>query len=188
MFSNQALYRYTEVQLVHELHKKRVISQMLISQRDDHKQNFTRTRNLADSLAAVTEATAPLSAFGPSLLRFYAVESGLKYLLNRVEKVPFSYEIADLNVAPDSTAGFPAKIEKYSHNLPRMLSRLKVSAGSVPIPPGPFKVTQGYNGGQAFELSGAHEAWRYGLQTDPGDQAQLEKFLTDAISYIEAEI
>jgi hypothetical protein len=162
---------------------------MLISQRDDHKQNFTRTRDLADSLAAVvTDATAPLSAFGPSLLRFYAVESGLKYLLNRVEKVPFSYEVDDLNLPPDSTAGFPGKIEKYSHNLPRMLSRLKVSAGSVSVPSGPFKVTQGYNGGQTFNLNGAHEAWRYGLLTDSNDQAQLEKFLSDAISYIEAEI
>ena len=165
-----------------------VISRMLISQRDDHKQNFSRTRDLADALAAVTDTTVSLSAFGPSLLRFYAVESGLKYLLNRVEKVPFSYEVDELNIAPDSTAGFPTKIERYSHNLPRMLSRLKVSAASVPVPAGPFKVTQGYNGGQQFDLSGAHEAWRYGLQTDPGDQALLEAFLSHAISYIEAEI
>lgn len=161
---------------------------MLISQRDDHKRNFSRTRNLADALAAATGTTVPLSTFGPSLLRFYAVESGLKYLLSRVEKVPFSYEVDELNIAPDSTAGFPARIEKYSHNLPRMLSRLKVSAASVPVPTGPFKVTQGYNGGQQFEVSGAHEAWRYGLQTDPGDQALLETFLSHAISYIEAEI
>ncbi|ROJ32288.1 hypothetical protein BFD15_09130 [Morganella morganii] len=161
---------------------------MLISQRGDHKQNFTRTRNLADSLATVTDTTVPLSTFGPSLLRFYAVESGLKYLLNRIEKVPFSYEVDELNIAPDSTNGFPTKIEKYSHNLPRMLRRLKVSAASIYVPSGPFKVTQGYNGGQNFELSGAHEAWRYGLQTDPHDQALLEQFLMDTISYIEAEI
>ncbi|HIE0910650.1 TPA: hypothetical protein ACXJOV_001641 [Serratia marcescens] len=173
---------------MHELNKKWVISRMLISQRDDHKQNFTRTRDLADSLAAVTGTSAPLSAFGPSLLRFYAVESGLKYLLNRVEKVPFSYEVDELNFPPDSAVGFPAKIERYSHDLPRMLSRLKVSAGSLSVPSGPFKVTQGYNGGQTFKLSGAHEAWRYGLLTDSNDQAQLEKFLSDAISYIEAEI
>jgi len=102
--------------------------------------------------------------------------------------VPFSYEVDELKIAPDSTAGFPARIEKYSHNLPRMLSRLKVSAASVPVPAGPFKVMQGYNGGQQFEVSGAHEAWRYGLQTDPGDQALLETFLSHAISYIEAEI
>lgn len=161
---------------------------MLISQRDDHKRNFSRTRNLADALAAATGTTVPLSTFGPSLLRFYAVESGLKYLLSRVEKVPFSYEIDELNFAPDSAAGFPARIEKYSHNLPKMLSRLKVSAASVPIPTGPFKITQGYNGGQHFDIGGAHEAWRYGLETDPADQALLETFLSDAISYIEAEI
>ncbi|HBO0245211.1 hypothetical protein [Pseudomonas aeruginosa] len=165
-----------------------MISPMLISQRDDHKRNFFRTRNLADALATTTKVSIPLSTFGPSLLRFYAVESGLKYLLNRIEKVPFSYEVKELNIVPDSTAGFPAKIENYSHNLPRMLSRLKVSAVSVPVPEGPFKVTKGYNGGQEFELSGAHEAWRYGLETDPKDQALLEDFLSRAISYIEAEI
>lgn len=161
---------------------------MLISQRDDHKRNFSRTRDLAVALAAATDPALPLSTFGPSLLRFYAVESGLKYLLNRVERVPFTYEVGEQNVAPDTTAGFPPMIERYSHDLPRMLSRLKVSAASVPVPTGPFKVTQGYNGGQQFEVKGAHEAWRYGLPTDPTDQAALETFLINAISYIEAEI
>lgn len=161
---------------------------MLVSQRNDHKRNFSRTRDLADAMATSADPALPLSTFGPSLLRFYAVESGLKYLLNRVERVPFTYEVDEQNVAPDTTAGFPAKVENYSHNLPRMLSRLKVSAAWVPVPAGPFKVTQGYNGGQQFELKGAHEAWRYGLPTDPTDQTLLETFLANAISYIETEI
>lgn len=161
---------------------------MLVSQRDDHKRNFSRTRDLADALTTVADPTLPLSTFGPSLLRFYAVESGLKYLLNRVERVPFTYEVDEQNVAPDTAVGFPTKVENYSHDLPRMLSRLKVSAASVFVPTGPFKVTQGYNSGQQFELKGAHEAWRYGLPTDPTDQTLLETFLAKAISYIEAEI
>lgn len=161
---------------------------MLVSQRDDHKRNFSRTRDLAEALTAATDPTLPLSTFGPSLLRFYAVESGLKYLLNRTERVPFTYEVDEQNIAPDAAIGFPGKIEKYSHDLPRMLSRLKVSAASVPIPTGPFNVTDGYNGGQQFELKGAHEAWRYGLPTDPDHQILLETFLESAISYIEGEI
>ena len=161
---------------------------MLVCQRDDHKRNFSRTRDLADALVTVADPTIPLSTFGASLLRFYAVESGLKYLLNRLEKVPFTYEVEENAAAPDTAQGFPVKVERYLHDLPRMLCRLKVSAASVHIPTGPFKVNQGYKGGQQFELKAAHEAWRYGLATDPTDQALLETFLDSVITYIEAEI
>ncbi|WP_152598852.1 hypothetical protein [Janthinobacterium sp. RA13] len=161
---------------------------MLVSQRDDHKRNFSRTRDLAIALAAALPPASSFPEFGPSLLRFYAVESGLKFLLNRVEKVPFTYEVSEHGAILDATPGFPAKVESYSHDLVRMLSRLKVSAATIPIPSGPFKVIGGYNGGQEFEIKGAHEAWRYGLNTDPSDQAALEEFLQKIILYIEGEI
>lgn len=161
---------------------------MLVSQRDDHRRNFSRTRDLASMLASAIDVTQPLQRFGPSLLRFYAAESGLKFLLNRVEKVPFSFEVSDQNVPVDAATGFPRKVEGYSHDLPRMLARLKVSAASVRVPQGPFRVVQGYQNGQTFEIKEAHEAWRYGLETDPDDQERLETFLTEVIAYIEAEI
>ncbi|WP_150701930.1 hypothetical protein [Pseudomonas fluorescens] len=161
---------------------------MLISQRDDHRHNFFRTRDLSNVLASVIDQGQLMSGFGPSLLRFYAAESGLKFLLNRTEKVPFEYEVADQNLPLDSVASFPGRIEGYSHDLPRMLSRLKVSAATVNVPAGPFKVVKGYKNGQQFDLKGAHEAWRYGLEVDAGDQVQLEGFLTGVIAYVEAEI
>jgi hypothetical protein len=161
---------------------------MLVSQRDDHKRNFLRTLELANLLQAAEVVGQPMSRHGASLLRFYAVESGLKYLLNLKEQVPFSYEFED-GVAPlDVTAGYPGRIEGYSHDLPRMLRRLNVAAASVTPPAGPFKTLFGYKGGQSFFVSAAHEAWRYGLQTDPADQLTLESFLTSVVSYIENEI
>jgi hypothetical protein len=97
--------------------------QMLVSQRDDHRKNFFRTRDLAKTLEHAIDATQPLHSFGPSLLRFYAAESGLKFLLNRVEKVPFDYEVKDQSLPLDTEAGFPGKVEGYSHDLPRMLTK-----------------------------------------------------------------
>src|SRR5205823_4899600 len=100
---------------------------MLVSRNLDHRKNFSRTKALADALSLATPASDTLPNHGPYLLRFYAVESGLKYLLNQNAKVPFSYEVDDLGFAPDtSVPGFPQKIEKYSHDLPRMLARLNV--------------------------------------------------------------
>lgn len=161
---------------------------MLVSQRDDHRRNFYRTRDIANTLEHAINANQPLDRFGPSLLRFYAAESGLKYLLNRVKQVPFEYEVKDQNLPLDTEAGFPGRVEGYSHDLPRMLARLKVSAASVSIPPGPFRVIQGYRSGQTFECKAAHEAWRYGLETEPNDQMLLDNFLTNVIAYIETEI
>jgi len=161
---------------------------MLVSQRDDHKRNFSRTLDLANLLQAGEVAGQQLKTHGACLLRFYAIESGLKYLLNLKEQVPFSYEVEFENASLDSEAGYPGRVEGYSHDLPRMLRRLKVAASAVTPPPGPFKTIHGYNGGQSFNISAAHEAWRYGLQTDAGDQMVLEEFLASVANYIASEI
>ncbi|MDR5818782.1 hypothetical protein QCE62_34720 [Caballeronia sp. LZ033] len=162
---------------------------MLVSQREDHKHNFGRTRELADLLEPLVDPAKPHPSFGPSLLRFYAAESGLKYLLSKNLMIPFEYEIRDQTMPADtSDPSFPRKVEGYSHKLDQMLKRLKVSAARVPIPTGPFKTVGGYNGGQDFPVSSAHEAWRYGLEVDSDDQAALEKFIADILSYLEDEI
>lgn len=106
---------------------------MLVSQRDDHKRNFSRTSDLADALSTVIPVNGNLSNHGPSLLRFYAAESGLKYLLNRYERVPFSYEILDNGVPADATPKYP-KVESYSHDLGQMLRKLKVLLLQFSIP------------------------------------------------------
>lgn len=160
---------------------------MLVSQRDDHKRNFSRTLDLANILQGGEIFTQPMHRHGASLLRFYAVESGLKYLLSLKKQVPFSYEV-EAGVRLDATNNFPGRIEGYSHDLPRMLRRLNVSAATVTPPTGPFKTVAGYNGGQFFDVSAAHEAWRYGLETDSADQLKLEAFLMSVISYIKDEI
>lgn len=124
------------------------------------------------------------------MIRFYAAEVGLKYLLSREESVPFEYEVA-AGLAPADTSPNPAFIERYSHKLDKMLQRLKVSPSRVSIPPGPFKVVAGYNegaGGQEFPLGDSHSAWRYGLQVDSADQATLETFLDEVIEYLSQEI
>jgi hypothetical protein len=164
---------------------------MLICQRQDHKQNFVRTSALADLLSSTIDPSIDLAGHGPSLLRFYAAESGLKYLLNRVERVPFTYEVKDQNIALDAsplTPKNPGKVEGYSHDLPLMLRRLKVSAAAVSPPTGPFRTVGGYTNGQDFEIPRAHEAWRYGLATEPADQIALEAFLAAIITYVKGEI
>ncbi|WP_221311840.1 hypothetical protein, partial [Paraburkholderia atlantica] len=57
----------------------------------------------------------------------------------------------------DNTAGYPTLVERYSHNLPRMLARLNVSAAMVDIPAGPFETVGGYRNGQIFEIAAAVE-------------------------------
>lgn len=161
---------------------------MLVSEDGDHKSNFNRTKNLASDLYSVPTTEVRYKNYGPCLLNFYAAESGLKYLLNRKERVPFEYQVKNGAAVADSANSFPAHIERYLHDLPRMLTRLKVPPHRINIPNGPFKTVGGYQGGQDFEIKSAHEAWRYGLETDPAHQVILEKFLEDVISYIEGEL
>lgn len=65
---------------------------MLAVMLDEHRDNFwTMTRNVEVLSAAAPGAAAPKN--GANLLRFYAAEVGLKYLLNHREKIPFLHEI-----------------------------------------------------------------------------------------------
>ena len=162
---------------------------MLVSRDTEHKQNYFRTKALADLLSGAigsSPVVTLLPGHGPSLLRFYAIESGLKYLLQKIEKVPFSYQVKE-GWAPDPYKD-ASHIEKYSHDLTRMLSRLKVSAMAVTPPAGPFRVVGGYKNGQNFEVKDAQEAWRYGLEVNLAHQLALEQFLIQLLTYIDGEI
>jgi hypothetical protein len=84
---------------------------MLIVLAEEHQANFQRLIGGANALAAAQNAGAVANRSQEHLLRFYAVEVGLKYLLNSVEKVPFKHE----------AAGHSAYVEKYSHKLDEMV-------------------------------------------------------------------
>ena len=163
---------------------------MLVSREVEHRQNFFRTKLLADVLSGGLASALPphdLPGHGSALLRFYAVESGLKYLLQKLEKIPFSYQVKEEGWAPDAPTNLP-HIEKYSHNLQKMVSRLKVPAAAFTPLIGPFRVVAGYQNGQNFEIKDAQEAWRYGLEVDPIHQIALENFLIQLLTYIDGEI
>lgn len=155
---------------------------MLIVLAEEHQANFQRLISGAIALAASHNAGEVASRAQENLLKFYAVEVGLKYLLNSVEKIPFKHE----------TGGQSAYIEKYSHKLDDMVIALKVPASRIPpLVKSQFQCIPGYNvggAGQTFSLHAAHEAWRYGLTIDPADEAEIVSYLNGVATYISEEI
>ena len=149
---------------------------------EEHRQNF---RKLLLSAAAIADAHAGgrvPNHSSANLLRFYAAEVGLKYLLNTVKRVPFMHELGTKGVS----------VESYSHRLPEMVEELKIPAGRVPAPPKQWhKCLGGYNdgsGGQRFEVPQAHEAWRYGLTINATDEAEITAYINGVTEYLEQEI
>lgn len=149
---------------------------------DEHRKNF---RALLANASAVSHAhsggTVPNTNVA-NLLRFYAAEVGLKFLLNYVNKVPFKHE----HVVGQQS------VEGYGHHILKMVADLKIPAARVPKPPKDWhKCIGGFDdgsGGQAFQAAQAHEAWRYGLTIDAADQTELEAYFAGLIRYLEQEI
>lgn len=156
---------------------------MLISLPPEHKKNFRRLQQAATTLEPAEGAgTADARrTHGYSLMRFYAVESGLKYLLHDLEKIPHRHQIDGAKL------GDSESVEDFGHDLQRMAKRLRVPAMHAPQLSNSFRLHGGYkpNGAQQnFPISQAHEAWRYGLVIVTADQDILLACLNGLILWI----
>jgi hypothetical protein len=161
----------------------RVVLTMLISLPPEHRRNFRRLREAARLLQPTTgsETSDARRSHGYCLLRFYALESGLKYLLNDREKVPHKHEIAG------NASDEPESVEGFGHDLLKMARRLKVPAMHAPKLNNSFRLSGGYkpNGfQQSFPISDTHQAWRYGLVIDAEDQSMLEVCVEALIRWV----
>ena len=155
---------------------------MLVVLAEEHRRNFRKLLAGAEALSGA-HAQGSLSDKGQeNLLRFYAVEVGLKYLLNVVERVPFRHEAA---------AG-STYVEKYSHKIAQMVVDLRVPASRVPaLAKADFKCIGGFDdgtAGQTFPLHAAQEAWRYGLTVEAADEGDILAYLGGITAYLSEEI
>jgi hypothetical protein len=160
---------------------------MLISLPPEHKRNFRRLQQAARKLepAAGSETADARSAHGYSLMRFYAAESGLKYLLHDLEKIPHRHQLVD------GAPGGRESVEDFGHDLQKMAKRLRVPGIYAPKISNSFRLDGGYkpNGvQQGFSINEAHEAWRYGLVIIAADQDVLATCLDGLIRWIASQL
>ncbi len=157
---------------------------MIVALPPEHRRNFIRLQKVAEELkvranVAVNDARA---AHACCLMRFYSVESGLKYLLSVINKTPMRYALANGDVNC---------IESFGHDLKKMIMALKVPAAYAPNIGKSFSLAGGHqnNGGnQIFTIGRAHEAWRYGLVIVENDQQDIERCLLALSKWIEEHI
>ena len=78
-------------------------------------------------------------------------------------------------------------IEEFGHDLERMVKRLKIPAAHAPKISNSFRLSGGYKQAgihQSFQISDAHQAWRYGLVIVSADQDALEVCLEALIQWV----
>jgi hypothetical protein len=144
---------------------------------DEHRINFRTINNSRDALESASKDNVEIKESVSLLLSFYSVEVGFKYLLSYKEKLPFKHE------KKHKSEDF---VEMFSHDLSAIVSRLKIPAARLPpLPIGPFNCTINI---QTFDLSQAHEAWRYGLTIDESDQKDLKECMEKLTAYLMQEV
>lgn len=160
---------------------------MLIALPQEHRSNFHRLQKLAKWIQDHHPIPAHdrRGAHGYCLLRFYAAESGLKYLLSKGERVPHRHEIARDDHNEETVEGF-------GHNVRAMARRLRVPAAAGVGQLGKtYRLAGGYKQRgivQSFPVAQTHEAWRYGLVVKPNDQCELETGLVALTDWIDQEV
>lgn len=109
------------------------------------------------------------------LLRFYAVECGLKMIwLRRQGGLNGTDEIQDQTM-----------LTKDGHNLARWVKELKLPAtiiGNDKIPR--FHIKDG----SIHDLKQSHQVWRYGIEMKPEDEKKLVEWLESVCTWIENNI
>lgn len=149
---------------------------MLTVTAEEHRMNFRVLYNHKAALDVASQTNDDIQDSVGLLLSFYSVEVGLKFLLNHAEKIPFRHQVANRK-----TDEF---VEKFSHDLPSIISRLKIPASRLSAPPsGPFNC-----GTQSFDLSQSHEAWRYGLSVLQADQTTLKSYMEELTTFLLQEV
>ena len=162
-------------------------TRMLIALPQEHRSNFHRLQELSRLIQthAPTHANDRKRLYGCCLVRFYATESGLKYLLSTKEKIFHKHQTRD------GDESYRETVERYGHDLNAMAKRLRVPAHYGKNLAKIFTLSGGYkeNGRpQPFPVAQAHEAWRYGLGIVLTHQADLEEALGSLMEWIATEI
>lgn len=103
------------------------------------------------------------------LLLFYAVECGLKHLIVRLEKLR--------DVGPRNGL-------LYSHDLAKLLERLKPTAAEVGKAPPNLHLTLASGPKRHGNSSDIHLAWRYGAKVDANCQDEIIAWLRQVDGYI----
>lgn len=99
----------------------------------------------------------------------YAVECGLKAAWLRRNSLTSSADIAEL--------------KEYGHDLRYWVKKLHLPA-SVTNCQSSFRV----RGGGSFEISSAHQAWRYGVDLDAEDEAAIAAWLETVWAWGKGEL
>jgi hypothetical protein len=160
---------------------------MLIALPEQHRSNFHRLRLLAKWIQESYQdpAHSRRAPHGHCLVRFYAAESGLKYLLSKALRIPHHHQLAFGNHTAESVEGF-------GHDILAMARRLTAPASSgLGFLAKTYRLTEGHKPDgayQSFPVKQSHEAWRYGLVVNPTDQHELETGLLALIEWIAQEI
>lgn len=101
------------------------------------------------------------------LLLFYAVECGLKVVYLRRYRLRTTAEIADSRI-------------RGTHNLAEIVKELRVPAAAA----GPCPSFRLSRDNLSYDVSHAHEAWRYGIRMVDDDQRALVEWLRRVITWI----
>jgi hypothetical protein len=160
---------------------------MLIALPPEHRSNFQRLRQFATWIEKnhVGHGHDRRRAHSYCLVRFYAAESGLKYLLSKSLQIPHQHEVSGEGEDRET-------VEGYGHDIHGMAKRLRAPAtsglGSLSKT---FRLAGGYKTKgewQSFRVARVHEAWRYGLAIRPDDQTEIETGLTAMVQWIEQQL
>lgn len=108
-----------------------------------------------------------------NLLLFYAVECGLKAVLLRRRNLRTLREIKTDNA------------EGLGHDLAYYVKELRISAATVSLK-GAYRLGGRQSGSCA--VRDVHQAWRYGVRMDPGDEGQLVNGLVRLTDWVREEL
>lgn len=112
---------------------------------------------------------------GPSsyLLYFYAIECGLKYLLVRYSSC-------------QRTDEFDKDHPIHTHNLGKIIKKLKVSRSIVSEDPQHFRLRSDKD--KNYGIHECHQAWRYGISIKTQDEESIIKYFDKIAEWIRRKI
>lgn len=172
---------------------------MLVALPQEYKASFKRLTKLADSMERTVRADTrdPQAHYGHCLVRFYALEAGCKSLLLSAHGMRLRHQLVASDAAENdgheraTKNNSPTCVEDFGHALDSMAKRLYAPAAAAPKLGKSYRLKGGFKKGgqpQTFSLESAHEAWRYGLEVEEGDQGELEQTLTSLGAWLSEQI
>jgi hypothetical protein len=110
------------------------------------------------------------------LLRFYAIECGLKYAYLRTNRLRGTSDIQD------------EELSKDGHNLSLWAKKLRIPASICKINKELQFNLGGNRSNERWPMSAAHQAWRYGIGIDSQDEKGILEQLNRIKAWIDGAI